>query len=231
MKPIACLMLIAVVCLQLQPADAQFVGRARVGVRGVGVSPWVYGGGGYRHRYGYGYGGYGYGNSAGGELMGLSTVIRASSDSMLKYEETRSKYIDNRVKWQKAYYDMTSSYQKHVEEKNAKESAIRDKYLANRPSGAPARLSASQFDDVTGQVAWPSALQADSFGAARHRVEQLLEQRARAGGPETSRELRHEISGMLVSLKDQISDFPPADYISARKFLDSLTYETQIAAR
>lgn len=230
MKRIAYSGLCGLICLQVLLMDrpfakAQFVGRSASMGR-VGVTPFVYGG----YRRGYGYGGYGY--NPGSELQGLSSVIRAKSDAGLQYEETRSKYLDNRIKWQKTYYEQQSMYQAHIEDKDKKEAAIRDKWLENRTSGAPARLSASQLDPSTGKIVWPEALMTDDLATHRKKVEELYELRAHSSGSmQASKDIRFETDRMLAGLKAHIEDIPPNEYISARKFLDSLSYETQFAGR
>jgi len=175
------------------------------------------------------------GNSRGGggytsPLQGMAAVINANSNAALKYEETRSKYIDNRLKWQKAYYEMTSNYQTHVEERNTRQVAVRDQWLENRTSGAPARLSPSQFKPSTGNITWPEALQGDDFAADRKRIEELFELRAHSsGGTHVSHEIRLKADDMLTSLKQHVTEIAPNEYVSARKFLDSLSYEVQFA--
>lgn len=225
----ACSVFLALVCLDMATVHAQFVGRVGGVHRGVGVSPFAYGAG---YRRGYGYGGYGYGSAAGSELQGLSSVIRETSNARVQFEEAHSKYIDNKAKWQTTYYSMMDKHQQRVEAQNAKEGEIRDKYLAKHVSGAPARLSASQLDYSTGHVAWPEALLSDSFEPNRKRIEQLFQLRAQTSqGSHSSKEIRSEADQMMMTLKGQINELPANEYISARKFLDSLSYETQFASR
>ena len=65
--------------------------------------------------FGFGFGGgyYGGGTAEGNELMGMSTVIRSAGEynyytSMagVNNEETRSRYLDNKKKWQENYFQM-----------------------------------------------------------------------------------------------------------------------------
>ena len=119
----------------------------------------------------------------------------------------------------------------HVEDRTARQAAPRDKWLANRVSGAPARLAPSQFNSSTGGITWPEALQEDDFASGRKRIEELLALRAHAGGgTKVSHELRLKADDMLTILKQHMAELAPSEYISARKFLDSLSYETQFAA-
>src|SRR5262245_36253569 len=79
--------------------------------------------------YGMGYGGYGYGGgtAAGNYMYGMSNVIRAegqynllTSMAGVNNEEARSRYLDNRKKWQENYLQGQEQHQKMQAEKFAR---------------------------------------------------------------------------------------------------------------
>ncbi|HVV99328.1 MAG TPA: hypothetical protein VHB77_03240 [Planctomycetaceae bacterium] len=194
--------------------------------------------------YGGGYGGYGYGGFGGvgtvasSNMQGMSSMIRSAGEynymttaAMQNYQEARSQYIDNQVKWQQAYHQMHRSAEAYFEENRAARAASRDRWLASRGSGAPPRLSTTQIDMHTGQIHWPDVLKAPEYAQFRNQLEQLFFIRAQTTGSEGIKvQIRDTVKGMSQELKSHIRELPPNDYLEARKFLESLGYEVNYAS-
>ena len=93
---------------------------------------------------------------------------------------------------------------------------------------APARLPTNSLDPVTGDIAWPSALQADFFAADRARLDQLFSQRAAAEGAvgmATYGQIRATVNQALDNLRAQIRNIDTRRYLEARNFLNGLARE------
>jgi hypothetical protein len=93
---------------------------------------------------------------------------------------------------------------------------------------AQPRLSASQIDPLTGALYWPGPLQDARYDARRSAIDRYAAKWARYGTLDaTERKLmRENINGMLDSLKSQMSDIPPREYLNSRSFLKSLLITT-----
>jgi hypothetical protein len=84
------------------------------------------------------------------------------------------------------------------------------------------------LDPVTGRITWPEILQDSQYADQRQEIEQLFELRAKTShGAGTGTKIRAITTRMSDRLRKQITDIPANEYISARKFLDSLDFATR----
>ncbi len=200
---------------------------------------YVPGGYGYNRPYygygGFGYGGYGAGSTPMGSYMaGMSQVIRAqgqynllSSEAAINLEEANRRDIENQAKWTNTYFEMrkvNEAYQKST--RAAPPTPEAAEQMAH--AAAPARLTTSVLDPVTGKIAWPTALQGDAFEADRETLGRLFSERAvthGAIGADTHAQIRAAVDQSLDKLKSRIRDLDPRTYLEARNFLTSLGHE------
>lgn len=195
-----------------------------------------FGGGGYGGFGGWGWGGWG-GTVAGNYLMGLGRAIRAqgqynldTSAARINLEEARSRQIDNRKLWTKTYFEMrdinNAWRDAHRPKRGDAETWMR---LAQRT--APARLSTSELDPVTGRIMWPPGLDGPGFKTQRDKLDVLFADRAEAHGAigvEKHGEIRELIDEMLAELKDRIRQYETRQYLASRNFLTSLRHEATL---
>jgi hypothetical protein len=189
-----------------------------------------YGMRGYGRGYGYGMGGYGGGTVYGNYLQGMSQVIRAqgqyneqTSRSMINYEEARTKYIDNRQKWTETYFAMREKNQAAQAEKFARQKYSPETIAAAARSNVVKPLNSEALDPITGKLYWPQILMADEYATPRVEIEHQFELRTSTGGGTfDSIKLQEATQQMISQLKSNIHNLPTGDYITARKFLDSL---------
>ena len=183
-----------------------------------------------------GYGGYGgVGTAASSNMQGMSQMISAQGEknyndslALRNYEDARSAYIDNQYKFQQTYRQMKRDAEGYRSELQAKDYEKYQKFMAKGESGAPAQLSPSQVDFVTGQISWPKALTGPDYEVGRRQVEDALLLRAHtSGGSQSAGQIADSAKTMQDTLKGNVRMTPPSDYISARKFLDSLIYQMQ----
>jgi hypothetical protein len=185
---------------------------------------------------GYGYGGYGFSSTlAEGAQRGYADVIRsqgmaaeAVSRAAINFQDARSAWLDNQLKWTRTYWARRRLGESEIAADQAKRREARDRYLAQKPSGAPPRLSASQLDPSTGAIAWPRALQQQAYADQRQRLEELVALRTHTTETyELSDAIYDAADQMRNELRQNMQGMNPNDYIAARKFLDSLAYESR----
>ncbi len=155
----------------------------------------------------------------------------STSEAAINMSQAQSNYIRNREQWTNAYYEMRASKRAYrAAERGPRPTSEDITRLAQ--AGRPKRLSSSQLDFVSGAIHWPAVLQTDRYTKHREELEKLLAQRASAGT--TTWDVRTGIDkatkSLLEELKGQIRELPPSDYMVAKRFVESLTYETKVAA-
>lgn len=174
--------------------------------------------------------GIGQGYNYGAAIAGQGQYNKDTSEAMINYEEARSRYIDNSVKWTQAYHERQRIGKAAQAEKYAAMKATRDRYLRNRESGAPPRLGPQQLDPSTGKIYWPEALLSPNFEKPRKQLDEQFVLRAHTGTSiEVSEKIRDLSRTMQDDLKTEIRSMSPNIYLEARKFLDSLSWEGQNA--
>ena len=188
----------------------------------------------YGYRYGYGRG-YGASTVAGGYLHGVAAAIRAQGEfnantalAAKVLEEARSLRLANRVKSVEAYYTLKELNRQYVDA-TRKPRPTDEQIRRFNAARAPSRLDQQELDMVSGVIFWPSALQSDEFAEARQELQRVFRDRARLGGLSVEdRQQAVELSQQTrQTLKAQIKELHPNDYLAARKFIDSVAYEVR----
>ncbi len=196
-----------------------------------------YGGGGYPAYTGY----YGAGTTAAGSAAsGAANVIQAqgqrnlsNSQAAINAEQARSMNLDNQLKYTQTYYEKQSIYNQHKQAEYAQDRRSAEDYKRYAREAAPKRMSYSQLDPVTGQLAWPGPLTIDDYADSRQELDKLFAERASSSGAigyKKVTEIRKTAEAMEAKLKQSIADLPPDDYIAAKSFLTSLANEANYPA-
>jgi len=184
---------------------------------------------------GYGFGGTAYGHAsteAEGVQRGFADVVRSAgaanlmnSEAAKNYEDARKKYIENRLQATETFFDMRRVNQEQRDAKRPRPLST-EQYVRLARQQAPARLSVSQFDPLSGTINWPAVLRDDKFKAERAAIEKLCQERAR-GVSSNHRDLEEAIQALSDKLKPEAQTLSANDFIQARKFVESLTQEVR----
>ena len=194
----------------------------------VPVQPVVTGG------YG-GWGGYHASTAAEGAMRGMASVVRAAGDynlstsaAAINMSQARRQEIQNAQDFTNAYFDM----RKVNREARAAERAPRasqEELIRIAQAGVPKRPTSRQLDPVSGKIHWPALLQTSPFDKPRGELDRAFSQRAQYGALdyEELQTVSQAAQAMLDQLAEQVASVPPADYIAAKRFLQSLAYEAR----
>lgn len=164
---------------------------------------------------------------------GLGNVIRSTGEANLlnsqaanNYEDARRKEMENRVYGTEAYFEV-QKINRDEREAAASPRATQDDLTRFAKENAPKRLTASELDPLTGQIAWPPLLQQAAFAKDRAKLEAVFAQRAKSGRftPEQRTEVDQRTRSLQTELKKNVSTYPPQDYVQAKRFLEQLAYE------
>jgi hypothetical protein len=192
--------------------------------------------------YSPGYGGVGWGfpgqagTAASSYMYGLSSVIQAAGSANLmnsaaanNWEAAYSADLDNRMKATNTYFEMRRVNRQSREEERGPRPTSEELARYARDA-APKRLTPRQLDPVSGEVAWPGILQEQQYSKSRETIDRMFAEREASGGGVGAsgyRQLHDAIEQMRTQLISNIKNYHPQNYMDARRFLDSLDYESR----
>ena len=165
----------------------------------------------------------------------LGQARKAAAESRKMLEECRGLAIENGVKAAKAFYEKRTEREqymaKHVRRRPTAEDLMR--YSQAR---RPQRLNQGGLLPVslspTTTIPWPATLRAPEFDPYRVQVEAAFEQRSPTNsgvGSELYRQVHQLTTRMRAELKARIGEMSAMEYISAKRFLESVAYEAQFS--
>lgn len=174
-----------------------------------------------RSRYGNGYGSGGYAN-------GMANVIRAQAQANLANQQARSVAIDNQKKWAQNYFKMKEERQEYDAAQREKHKTSPETLAAVAKSNLPRELGPDALDPVTGHITWPAELQKSEYAAHRTELDKLFAQRVETSQAAGTADKIHAVAAKLTEqLRGNIEGVSAKEYMSSRKFLDSLDYAAQ----
>lgn len=186
----------------------------------------------YRRGYGGGYGGAQTPMSANANAM--ANVIRAqgaynvaTSRAMVNVEQARGAYLANQRVAMDNYYARKRAIEADhaiTDERNRASVQRYQEYVAEQRSKAP-KLSSTQLNPTTGQIAWPRALQDAAYNDHRKDLEAFFTNRSKQSTSGDVKKMHDTIIAMRDELRDHIHNIVTNDYIESRKFLDLLMKE------
>jgi hypothetical protein len=175
-------------------------------------------------------GGYGYHSSTyeEGVQRGYADVVRSrgmanllNSKAATEYEAARKAYIENQLKATQTYFEMRR-YNDSARAAARSTPLSTEEYVRIAREQAPDQLTATQLDPLTGAIGWPVALRAEAYRPFRERLEKLFHDRA-TGYP-VYQEILTAVQDFQNRLREDIMRLPANDFVSGKKFLDSLAF-------
>jgi hypothetical protein len=161
-----------------------------------------------------------------GIQRGYADVVRAygmanllNSQAMGQVEQARKQYIENQVKATQAYFELRR-YMAEARHAERPMPLSLEQYVRLARDSAPAPLTATQLDPLTGVINWPKPLMLPEFTGFRQRIDQLFQQRA--SGYIVFLPAQKAIQEFIDVLNSQANVFDAKDFVASRRFLDSL---------
>jgi hypothetical protein len=152
-----------------------------------------------------------------------------NSLARINNEEARTKYIKNRELAAQTYFAMRQANEA-ARDAMRPERLTAEQYAALAKKEAPERLDAQQYDTTLGRLHWPAALTGDEFAQERDALDRAFRNRSPGDvgpGSDFYAAVRQLTSSMESTLKAEASQLDPAQYVVAKKFLQSVSYESQ----
>jgi hypothetical protein len=175
-------------------------------------------------------GGYGYHSSTleEGVQRGYADVVRSygmanllNSQAAGQFEDARKTYIENQLKATQTYFEMRR-YNTEARRAERGTPLSTEQYVRIAREQAPEQLTATQLDPLTGMVNWPVALRQPAYEEFRHRIDRLFQDRA--SGYSVYGAVQKACEELAARLKADVDKIPANDYVTAKKFLDSLAW-------
>lgn len=145
-------------------------------------------------------------------------------------EKTRSAALDNNLKYAKTFYDKRKLWEEH-KSLHPRDRGTPEEINRYSRSNLPKRLESYQVSS-RGITYWPAVFERPEFTEDRDVVDRLFKQRQpRDAGPESDfyREVREATDSMRDDLRDIMKELSPPQYVAARKFIDGVAREAELA--
>lgn len=163
-----------------------------------------------------------------GIQRGFADVVRSqgmanlyNAQAATEAQKARSAYLDNQYKATQTYFEMRR-YNTEARRSERASPLSMEQYVRLARSEAPQPLTSTQLDPLTGSINWPAVLSGAEYAGYRSQIEKLFNDRS--SGYSTQADILKACNAFLEQLKADIMKFPANDYLSGRKFLDSLSY-------
>jgi len=180
------------------------------------------------------------GRAVAAQWTAQADVIKAAAEAntanakvLQTLQQVRSLALDNNLKAAKTFYEKRKLYEASRALRNRKRPS-REDLIRYSKNSAPKRPANYQLEPVRGTIYWPEILRHDEFLEHRLELDCLFARRKTTDGSpgsDVSRDVQQVAMQMRQQLQAMIRRLPPAEYLTARKFIDSLAFEAQFPPR
>ena len=166
-------------------------------------------------------------------IKAVAETNGTNAKTMETLQGVRSLSLDNNLKVAKTFYEKRKLHEGlgglNTHKRPTKEDVIRYSQVS-----LPERPANFRLEPTRGTIYWPEVLMEEEFYDGRIQLESLFAQRKAApgiSGSNVSRQVQTAVAQMRRQLRSRIRQMAPAEYVAARKFLESLAYEAQFPVR
>jgi hypothetical protein len=166
-------------------------------------------------------------------ITAVANANATNAKTLETLQQVRGLRLDNNLKAAKTFYDkrkLCEDYQKV----NSRQRPTQEKVVRYNQASVPKRSAQFQLVSAQGRISWPDLLLDEEFSDARIQLESLFAQRKPgpgAAGSSVSGEVQTVAAEMREQLQSRIRQVSPEQYLAARRFLESLAYESRFPAR
>lgn len=162
-------------------------------------------------------------------LTAVANAAATEAKTQQTLEQTRTLALENELKATKTFYEKRQLHDEFQKQRSPQPTSPGERV---RTSKAPvlARPASFEFDSRRGKVYWPEVFLSEEFSDARANLDALFAQRhdltAKSSGS-IAGQVNAITAEMTEQLREKIREMSPAEYLAAKKFLESLAYEVQ----
>ena len=220
-------------------------GSMGYGFNGAGYGPYGFGfSSGYSGNtfgnpgyYGIGSGGYGLDNLPGGDLYAPDVPpVSAPANPLVasgNRPEVQRQVIEDAKSANSLYYQFREANRAYRARQIARDRASPQVLAKTTLDSVPRWLGRDELDPIGGKIAWPGPFETDEFAKYRTRIETALRARSESSSSkeqenekqtDTAQIVHDNVREMVELLRTHIEELPADEYMTARKFLDSVEY-------
>jgi hypothetical protein len=164
-------------------------------------------------------------------LRAMGLAAKDGADAAMRLSEVRRYEMDN---WKKSLETWLEVEKINRDARIAARGRplTQADYLRMSQMGKPRRLSPSQLNLMTGELAWPVVLESTAFDSYRESLDKLFAERSEHGrlSGDNYAKAQQTAQAMTGALREQVNTLAPVDYMAARRFLESVAYELRMPA-
>jgi hypothetical protein len=188
--------------------------------------------------YGWDDYGYAYGHASTleeGWLRGLASLAAAQGEgnyynslASINYQQAYSQYAKNCELATETYFKIKQT-NKAAREAMRPDPLTYAQYVSLAKKAAPARLTQYEYNRSLGRLNWPDVLAGDEFAPERNAINEAFASRSHSdvgAGSNFYVEIRQLSTSLQAKLKEKVQELDMAQYVAAKKFLVSLSYES-----
>jgi hypothetical protein len=182
--------------------------------------------------YGVGSGSYGYDNLAGSGLYVSDTNPTATgkvANGSTSIPEQQRHVLENTKTANSLYFQFRENNRAFRARQIARERGSPESAAKAALNNLPRSLGSDELDHATGKITWPEPLSNTEYASLRAAIEEQFRVRSTKESTESTNLIKQGIQEMVDLLRSQIEDMPAEEFLTARKFLDSLDYATHKA--
>jgi hypothetical protein len=170
-------------------------------------------------------------NSLGNLAAGAGQFNLGTSMAAKNYQDAYRQWIENEPRRVAAYFELRRMNDSYRASRRRSTPTPEEIEFYNRQR-TPQRLSYEQLDERSGRLHWPAVLMGYEFGPQRLALAYLFAARSdhpsAAGlGTPNYHEALEQIAEMQSTLKAEIDEIRPDEFIAGQKFLKSLAHEAR----
>ena len=159
---------------------------------------------------------------------GVAAVTRARAEYNVAMAHVRAKDTETRQK-RLQYYYQNKETNKQYRDSTRKYRPSSENLTQFAQTARPSSLSPAELDTRTGELSWPELLQSDQFAAYRAELERLFSKVSAEGrfGAAEHEQLQKTADAMRGELGNMVREVKPTDYVEAKRFIESLAFQSR----
>ena len=175
-------------------------------------------------------------------VMGGIASLKGAEANSLKtmgdylHKMTTIRQLQEQIRQQRMANDMTAMKNWYAKKKlyidyhkdKARKRPVAKKLEEIARSQAPARLTS--YQPTSSELSWPYSLANECYSQKRAELERLMTERIPENsgvGSQNCEQTQQAVGQMKTMLKERVKETNPTDYMAAKKFLDTLAFESQ----
>ncbi len=166
-------------------------------------------------------------------LTAVTNANGTNAKTLATLQQVRGLSLANNLKVAQTFYEKRKLYEGY-RGLNTRKRPTREDVIRYSKVSVPQRPANFQVRAARGKIVWPEVLLEEEFSDCRIQLDSLFVQRraeSSTSGINVSRQTQTVAMQMRSQLRSKMRQMTPADYLAARKFLESLAYEARFPAR